>query len=145
MGTLTLDHNKCSYRTQVAWLFYFLFDFKENNYQFFEKMPIHYFFERRRNSHTLTVNLFEKRSFLKKCKNLGCHQKKFFVPVSFFFFSALFWKGGEKWRCSEAVVQRCSVRKDVLRNFAKFTAKHLCQSLFFIKVAGLLRWLLLGV
>ena len=26
--------------------------------------------------------------------------------------------------------QRCSVRKDVLRNFAKFTGKHLCQGLF---------------
>ena len=25
---------------------------------------------------------------------------------------------------------RCSVREDVLRNFAKFTGKHLCQALF---------------
>ena len=32
--------------------------------------------------------------------------------------------------------RRCSVRKGVLRNFAKFTGKHLCQSLFFNKVAG---------
>ena len=40
----------------------------------------------------------------------------------------------------EAVVQRCSVKrcsKGVLRNFAKFTGKRLCQSLFFNKVAGL--------
>ena len=36
----------------------------------------------------------------------------------------------------EAVAQRCSVKKGVLRNFAKFTGKHLCQSLFFNKVAG---------
>ena len=28
-------------------------------------------------------------------------------------------------------------KKGVLRNFAKFTGKHLCQSLFFSKVAGL--------
>ena len=28
-------------------------------------------------------------------------------------------------------------RKDVLKNFAKFTGKYLCQSLFFNKVAGL--------
>ena len=28
-------------------------------------------------------------------------------------------------------------KKRVLRNFAKFTGKHLCQSLFFNKVAGL--------
>ena len=31
----------------------------------------------------------------------------------------------------------CSVRKGVLRNFAKFTRKHLYQSLSFNKVAGL--------
>ena len=28
-------------------------------------------------------------------------------------------------------------KKGVLRNFANFTGKHLCQSLFFNKVAGL--------
>ena len=32
--------------------------------------------------------------------------------------------------------QRCSAKKGVLRNFAKFTGKHLCQSLFFNKGAG---------
>ena len=31
---------------------------------------------------------------------------------------------------------RCSVRKGVLGNFAKFTGKHMWQSLFFNKVAG---------
>ena len=31
----------------------------------------------------------------------------------------------------------CSLRKRVLRNFAKFTGKSLCQSLFLNKVAGL--------
>ena len=33
--------------------------------------------------------------------------------------------------------QMCSMKKVVLRNFTKFTGKHLCQSLFFNKVAGL--------
>ena len=33
--------------------------------------------------------------------------------------------------------QRCSMKEGVLSNFAKFTGKHLCQSLFFNKVAGL--------
>ena len=33
--------------------------------------------------------------------------------------------------------QRCSIKKVVLKNFAKFTGKHLCQSLVFNKVAGL--------
>ena len=32
--------------------------------------------------------------------------------------------------------RRCSIRKDVLRNLAKFTGKHLFQCLFFNKVAG---------
>ena len=40
---------------------------------------------------------------------------------------------------SEGVVWRCS-RKGVLRNLTKFTAKHLCQSLCFNKVAGLRLW-----
>ena len=42
-------------------------------------------------------------------------------------------------RCyySEAVLRRCSIKIDVLRNFAKFTGKQLCQSLFFNKIAGL--------
>ena len=38
---------------------------------------------------------------------------------------------------TEIVVQRCSVKKGVLKNFAKFTGKHLCESLFFNQVAGL--------
>ena len=36
---------------------------------------------------------------------------------------------------AEAVVQRYSI-KGVLRNFAKFLGKHLCQSLFFDKTSG---------
>ena len=31
---------------------------------------------------------------------------------------------------TEVAVQTCSIRKSVLRNFTKFTWKHLCQSLF---------------
>ena len=30
--------------------------------------------------------------------------------------------------------QRCSVKKDVLKNFANFTGRHLCWSLFLIKL-----------
>ena len=33
--------------------------------------------------------------------------------------------------------RRCSVKKGFLRNSSKFTTKHLCQSLFFDKVAAL--------
>ena len=38
--------------------------------------------------------------------------------------------------CSRSSHRRYSVRKGVLRNFTKFTGKHLCQSLFFNKVAA---------
>ena len=37
---------------------------------------------------------------------------------------------------TEAAARRYSVKKGVPRNLAKSTAKHLCQSLFFNKVAG---------
>ena len=40
-------------------------------------------------------------------------------------------------RIGRSSYRRCSVRKGVLRNIAKFTGNHLCQSLFFNKVAGL--------
>ena len=33
--------------------------------------------------------------------------------------------------------RRCSMKKGILKNLSKFTEKHLCQSLFFNKVAGL--------
>ena len=33
--------------------------------------------------------------------------------------------------------QRCSIKKGVLRDFAKFTGKHLYESLFLNKVIGL--------
>ena len=33
--------------------------------------------------------------------------------------------------------RRCSVKKGVVRNFAKSTGKHLCQGLFFNKVTDL--------
>ena len=41
---------------------------------------------------------------------------------------------------AESVVQKCSVRKGVLRNFAKFTGKHLCHSLFFKKILKRRLW-----
>ena len=33
--------------------------------------------------------------------------------------------------------KRCSIKKNLFRNFTKFIGKHLCQGLFFNKVAGL--------
>ena len=38
---------------------------------------------------------------------------------------------------AEAAVRRCSVKKGILRNFAKFAGKHLSQSLLYNNIAGL--------
>ena len=38
---------------------------------------------------------------------------------------------------SEAVAQRCSIKKVFLKNFSKLTRKHLRRSLFLNKIAGL--------
>ena len=61
-----------------------------------------------------------------------------------------FWRTShwDKRLCSGNVLQEifhsdrnnhrtCSIKIDVLKNFVKFTGKHLCQSLFFNKVASL--------
>ena len=50
-----------------------------------------------------------------------------------------------RWELSVIVRRshwRCSVKKGALRNFAKLTGKHLCQRLFFNRVAGRLAILL---
>ena len=39
--------------------------------------------------------------------------------------------------CFRSSHRRCSIKKGVLENFTKFTGKHLYQTLFFNKVAGL--------
>ena len=43
----------------------------------------------------------------------------------------------EKLTNNRSSRQRCSIKIVVLKNFAKFTGKHLCHSLFFNIVAGL--------
>ena len=46
---------------------------------------------------------------------------------------------GVHYCCNRSSRLQVFCEKAVLRNFAKFTGKHLCQSLFFNKVAGPLR------
>ena len=65
--------------------------------------------------------------------NPVCNYKRTSKTLILFFASVIEWF---KY-ITEAVVQRCSVIKGVLRNLAKFTEKHLCQCLFVNKVAGL--------
>ena len=50
------------------------------------------------------------------------------------FFTAVFSKFCKKSRRSD---QRCSIKKAVLNNFAVFTGKDMCRSLFLIKLWAL--------
>ena len=52
------------------------------------------------------------------------------VPILFFISTILIPKYNPHTKSSH---RRCSAKKGVLRNFAKFTGKHLCQRLFFKK------------
>ena len=47
--------------------------------------------------------------------------------------------GSESVVSTEAVVAKCFVKNNILRNFAKFTGKRLCQSLFFNKVCSFVK------
>ena len=54
-----------------------------------------------------------------------------------FYSKVLFLYPLKKWGLLRSSHQRCTIKVHVLRNFAKFSGKRLCQSLFFNKVAGL--------
>ena len=45
--------------------------------------------------------------------------------------------GGSRFINNGSSHRRCSIEKGVLKNLTKFSRKHLCQNLFFNKVAGL--------
>ena len=63
-------------------------------------------------------------------------EKSSFKILVLTFFSKLDW-GSYIISIARSNHRSCSIKKDVLKNFSKFTGKHLCQSLFFNKVAGL--------
>ena len=76
----------------------------------------------------ICIKHFEEK-YYKKSKNSTRHRLVINMkPVATIF---------EPKKELEAVVQRCSVKKGVLKNFAKFTGKYLCQSLFSIKLQTL--------
>ena len=79
-----------------------------------------------KNSGFFNINIRNKR----KCFLLF-HD---WFPVKLEFIHITYFFGMVRNRSSH---QRCFVVEGVLRNFAKFLGKHLCQSLFFNKAAGL--------
>ena len=75
----------------------------------------------------------------KKWKLSGLHLKKAIFKLENYIIYGSNTDHLWRWKSEvfpEAAIQRCSIKKGVLENFAKFTEKHLCQSLFFNKVAG---------
>ena len=77
------------------------------------------------------ISLFKKKKQKKNCSRLQVAMKRINENVE-----STKMKGMIRnvLRISKAVTWRCS-GKGVLKNFAKFTGKHLCQSLIFNKVA----------
>ena len=70
------------------------------------------------------------------------HQSSIILSQSEYIFSICFvidacFKSKYWFLLDRSSHQSCSIIRNVLRNFTKFTGKHLCQSLFFDKVAGL--------
>ena len=45
------------------------------------------------------------------------------------------WNIDLKWDNIRSSHRKCSLKKGTLKNFTKFTGKHMCQSLFFNNVA----------
>ena len=90
----------------------------------------------------LQIRDFESFIFWSKFRFLG-HCFRAFQPVLFLNFLSLVNHGGRHFYSSQNLRTLRSIRpevfckKGVLRNLERFTEKHLCQSLFFNKVAGL--------
>ena len=95
---------------------------------------------------TTTINQYNTFHHLRQISTAkSLHLLKIFFPRSITTFFYHYGREkkverGIKWNSvssSRSSHRRFSVKKGVLRNFAKFTGKHLCQRLFFNKVAGL--------
>ena len=84
--------------------------------------------------HYKTCSLYNRLYYLTfVIMYLGDTQFSFFDPETLILIKF----SSDNENVPEAVVQRCPLRKGILRNFTKFTGKHLYQSLFFNKVAGM--------
>ena len=89
-------------------------------------------------SNRLEVPFFTQLTFCEKTynsKNFG--RKSVLLSMEHFFFRNPELHNGMVPSVNKSSHRRCSIRKGVLRNFAKFTGKHPHQSLSFNKVVGL--------
>ena len=77
-----------------------------------------------------------KQYFNKLNSNSITDSKKFWMNIKVFFSNKIK-TANTIILNAEATTRRCSLKKRLLKNFTKFTEKHLCQNLFLNKVAGL--------
>ena len=77
----------------------------------------------------IKLQAFRLATLLKRDSYAGAEIYKIFNNTSF--------EKHLRTTASRSSHKRCSIIKGVLKSFAKFTGKHLYQSLFFNKVAGL--------
>ena len=89
----------------------------------------------------MTEKLFKEIMKRSKLRNIFLRNRtevnKIFYNRQRNYCVSLLWKSKKGYGENQKQPPRCSVKKGVLRNFAKFTGKHLCQRLFFDKGAGL--------
>ena len=86
---------------------------------------------------SLSSIFYTTHPFLKKLTTLKTLGKKVLLTMEHFFFQNLKLCNGMVPSINRSSHQRCSIKKGVLRDFAKFTGKHLYESLFLNKVIGL--------
>ena len=124
---------------------------------FLNTSPCNYDFETRKKKKLPTLLVSSQDPYLRTGTKIVIGEEnrhacpKFFVSLFISLSLAISWrvaisrKGNTPYIMGDIVTersnrgnhQRCSMKTSVLRNFAKFTGKHLCKSLFFNKVAGL--------
>ena len=83
-------------------------------------------------SEQIYYEVFQPETAFRKllvCKSVGNSQADTFPVIQFYFRPVCIQN-----TCRHRSSHRCSVRKGVLRNFTKFTRKHLCQGHFLIKL-----------
>ena len=92
----------------------------------------------------MTEKLFKEIMKRSKLRNIFLRNRtevnKIFYNRQRNYCVSLLWKSKKGYGENQKQPPRCSVKKGVLRNFAKFTGKHLCQRLFFNKVAKKRLW-----
>ena len=109
------------------------------NYTFFKKIWLTFAY-----LSCFNFSLQSKRNWIQNfsrmvsiCITAGCSKVKGPLFVDVILWLDIFFFFPKSSTCIRSNHQRRSLKKDVLRNFAKFTEKHLCQSLVSNKVAGL--------